>query len=106
MCQHLQVGVYSHDGTQLLGTGLSGPVRVLANNDVPTGAAYINLDVPVLCVHQAAALLPAQSLIYSFTRALQPTLHGCCFSLERSHTDSSKSGMTGKADTQPEDQRL
>ncbi len=44
----MQVGVYSHDGAQLLGTGLSGPVRVLANNDVPTGAAYINLDVPIL----------------------------------------------------------
>jgi len=43
-----QVGVYSHDGAQLLGTGLSGPVRVLANNDVPTGAAYINLDIPIL----------------------------------------------------------
>ena len=42
------MGVYSHDGAQLLGTGLSGPVRVLANNDVPTGAAYINLDIPIL----------------------------------------------------------
>ena len=51
-----QVGVYSHDGAQLLGTGLSGPVRVLANNDVPTGAAYINLDVPILCAPDPAAL--------------------------------------------------
>lgn len=45
-----QAGVYDNDTMQLLGTGLSSPIRVLANNDVPTGAAYINLDVSLLCV--------------------------------------------------------
>lgn len=40
-------GVYTHDGSCLLGTSVSQQIRVLANNDVPTGAAFIPLIVPV-----------------------------------------------------------
>ncbi len=40
-------GVYTHDGSCLLGTSVSQRIRVLANNDVPTGAAFIPLIVPV-----------------------------------------------------------
>ena len=40
-------GAYDHQGQVLLGTTMSMPIRVLANNDVPTGAAFISLDVPL-----------------------------------------------------------
>jgi hypothetical protein len=40
----LVAGVYNRQGTRLLATAVSPPVRVLANNDVPTGAARITLD--------------------------------------------------------------
>lgn len=40
-------GVYTQDGECLLGTAVSNQIRVLANNDVPTGAAFIPLVVPV-----------------------------------------------------------
>jgi hypothetical protein len=40
----LVAGVYNRQGTRLLATAVSPPVRVLANNDVPTGAARIPLD--------------------------------------------------------------
>lgn len=40
-------GVYTQDGDCLLGTAVSNQIRVLANNDVPTGAAFIPLVVPV-----------------------------------------------------------
>lgn len=46
----LQVGVYDYESMKLLGTGLSSPIRVLANNDTPTGAAYISLNVALRCV--------------------------------------------------------
>ena len=45
----LLVGVYDADGQVLLGTGISAAIRVLANNDVPSGAAYIVLEVPIRC---------------------------------------------------------
>lgn len=34
-------GLYSAGNPECLGTSISPPIRVLANNDVPTGAAYI-----------------------------------------------------------------
>jgi hypothetical protein len=40
----LVAGVYNRQGTRLLATAVSPPVRVLANNDVPTGAAKIRLE--------------------------------------------------------------
>ncbi len=42
-------GVYTNDGEILLGTSVSNQIRVLANNDVPTGAAFIPLVVPIAC---------------------------------------------------------
>ena len=41
--RRLVAGMYETGGDVLLGTAISGPIRVLANNDVPTGAAYIPL---------------------------------------------------------------
>ncbi|KAL0054079.1 hypothetical protein WJX82_003411 [Trebouxia sp. C0006] len=36
--------VYEQNGQQLIGTTCSQPIRVMANNDVPTGAAHIRLS--------------------------------------------------------------
>jgi len=41
----LIAAVYDENRTKLLGTTVSPPVRVLANNDVPTGAAHLQLMV-------------------------------------------------------------
>ncbi|DBA65515.1 TPA: hypothetical protein ACH3X2_003172 [Trebouxia sp. C0005] len=43
----LVVGVYSQTGKDLLGSACSQPIRVLANNDIPRGAAHIPLVVHV-----------------------------------------------------------
>ncbi|KAH7615612.1 hypothetical protein Ndes2526B_g09642 [Nannochloris sp. 'desiccata'] len=41
----LVAAIYDENRTKLLGTAVSPPVRVLANNDVPTGAAHLQLMV-------------------------------------------------------------
>jgi len=41
------LGAYDAAGTALLGSSVSPPIRVLANNDVPTGAAFIQLTLPL-----------------------------------------------------------
>lgn len=41
----LVAAIYDENRTKLLGTTVSPPVRVLANNDVPTGAAHLQLMV-------------------------------------------------------------
>ena len=41
----LVAGAYDENGDKQLGTGCSAPIRVLANNDVPTGAACIKLHL-------------------------------------------------------------
>ncbi|KAL0026159.1 hypothetical protein WJX79_006416 [Trebouxia sp. C0005] len=41
----LVVGVYSQTGKDLLGSACSQPIRVMANNDIPNGAAHIPLVV-------------------------------------------------------------
>ncbi|DBB13346.1 TPA: hypothetical protein ACH3X3_005081 [Trebouxia sp. C0006] len=43
----LVVGVYSQSGKDLLGSACSQPIRVMANNDIPHGAAHIPLVVNV-----------------------------------------------------------
>ncbi|DBA67780.1 TPA: hypothetical protein ACH3X2_001214 [Trebouxia sp. C0005] len=43
----LVVGVYSQGGKDLLGSACSQPIRVMANNDIPHGAAHIPLVVHV-----------------------------------------------------------
>ncbi|KAL0018388.1 hypothetical protein WJX77_002518 [Trebouxia sp. C0004] len=43
----LVVGVYSQTGKDLLGSACSQPIRVMANNDIPNGAAHIPLIVHV-----------------------------------------------------------
>lgn len=43
----LIVGAYDQVGHQLLGSTCSAPIRVLANNDVPSGAAFISLQLPI-----------------------------------------------------------
>ncbi|KAL0023434.1 hypothetical protein WJX79_000959 [Trebouxia sp. C0005] len=43
----LVVGVYSQTGKDLLGSACSQPIRVMANNDIPHGAAHIPLVVHV-----------------------------------------------------------
>ena len=39
----LLFGIFSEDGDAFLGSGVSGPIRVLANNDVPKGAACLRI---------------------------------------------------------------
>lgn len=39
------MSVYDQTTRELLGTTLSGPIRALANNDVPKGAAAIEMKV-------------------------------------------------------------
>ena len=39
----LLFGVYEQNSRELLGSGVSGPIRVLANNDVPKGAAAMKV---------------------------------------------------------------
>ena len=41
------MGAYDQVGHQLLGATCSAPIRVLANNDVPSGAAFIQLHLPI-----------------------------------------------------------
>lgn len=43
----LLMSVYDPTTKALLGTTLSGPIRALANNDVPKGAAAIEMRVPL-----------------------------------------------------------
>ena len=45
--RRLIVGAYDQVGHQLLGAACSAPIRVLANNDVPSGAAFIQLRLPI-----------------------------------------------------------
>jgi hypothetical protein len=40
----LVAGIYNRHGSRLLATSVSPPIRVLANNDVPTGAARFKLE--------------------------------------------------------------
>jgi hypothetical protein len=40
----LVAGIYNRQGSRLLSTCVSQRIRVLANNDVPTGPARIKLD--------------------------------------------------------------
>jgi len=40
----LLFGVYDYDSKEFLGSGVSGPIRVLANNDVPKGAAAMRVQ--------------------------------------------------------------
>lgn len=47
----LLVGVFDAEHKELLGTACSQPIRVLANNDCPTGAAFIQLNVPIKYGH-------------------------------------------------------
>ena len=44
---HVAVGVYSQTGKDLLGSACSQPIQVMANNDIPHGAAHIPLVVNV-----------------------------------------------------------
>ncbi len=43
----LIAGVYNQTGEELLGSGCSQPIRVLANNDIPNGAAHIPFAVTI-----------------------------------------------------------
>ena len=43
----LVVAVYDQGGRRRLSTTISPPIRVLANNDVPTGAAHIMLHAQI-----------------------------------------------------------
>ena len=43
----LVVGAFEAASGQLLGTGCSAPIKVLANNDVPNGAAFISIPVSI-----------------------------------------------------------
>jgi hypothetical protein len=41
--RRLLFGIFAEDGGEFLGSGVSGPIRVLANNDVPKGAACLRI---------------------------------------------------------------
>jgi hypothetical protein len=46
-CFRLIIAAFDNSGQRLLGTAVSPPVRVLANNDVPTGAAHIQMVMEI-----------------------------------------------------------
>jgi hypothetical protein len=58
----LIAAVYDENRTKLLGTTVSPPVRVLANNDVPTGAAHLQLmvNLPTTWAGWASAINPLE----------------------------------------------
>ena len=51
--------VYEQNGQDLIGTTCSQPIRVMANNDVPTGAAHIRLS----CNIRSSDWLPYAPLV-------------------------------------------
>ena len=44
--RRLLFGIFSATSDEFLGSGVSGPIRVLANNDVPKGAACLRIRSP------------------------------------------------------------
>lgn len=46
--------VYDESGSTMLGTTVSIPIRVLANNDVPTGAAHVPINITLRYVDTIA----------------------------------------------------
>jgi hypothetical protein len=58
----LVAAIYDENRTKLLGTTVSPPVRVLANNDVPTGAAHLQLmvNLPTTWEGWASAINPLE----------------------------------------------
>ena len=65
----LVVGVYSQAGKDLLGSACSQPVRVMANNDIPKGAAHIPLVVNIRCCHNRLKWRQANTWTPSFAVA-------------------------------------
>ena len=51
----LVVGIYNQTGEELLKSGCSQPIQVLANNDIPKGAAHVPLGVTVRYCHLLVA---------------------------------------------------
>jgi hypothetical protein len=69
----LVAGIYNRQGSRLLATSVSPPIRVLANNDVPTGAARIKLEAHLPAdwegwAPQAPQLTPVEPLAASRPR--------------------------------------
>ncbi|KAL4855424.1 Mitogen-activated protein kinase kinase kinase 9 [Chlorella vulgaris] len=69
----LVAGIYNRQGTRLLATSVSPPIRVLANNDVPTGAARFKLEAHLPAdwegwAPQAPQLTPVEPLATSRPR--------------------------------------
>ena len=58
----LVVGVYSQTGKDLLGSACSQPIRVVANNAIPHGAAHIPLPVTVRCCYLQISLTSSKKL--------------------------------------------
>lgn len=46
--RRLLFGIFSATSDEFLGSGVSGPIRVLANNDVPKGAACLRIRSSLL----------------------------------------------------------
>jgi hypothetical protein len=73
----LLVGVYDADNNELLGTGISAAIRVLANNDVPSGAAYIVLNVPIRSFHLLLNFSNPSRLLKSFSHETHVSCDYC-----------------------------
>ncbi|KAI3432722.1 hypothetical protein D9Q98_004264 [Chlorella vulgaris] len=82
----LVAGIYNRHGSRLLATSVSPPIRVLANNDVPTGAARFKLEAHLPAdwegwAPHALQLAPFSTLTIcspqkSRVRGRQPRPHG------------------------------
>jgi len=59
----LVAAIYDNSGRRLLATGTSPSIKVLANNDVPTGAAHMQLVIPVDSSWDGWAVEPPKSAI-------------------------------------------
>ena len=68
----LLFGIFSEDGDAFLGSGVSGPIRVLANNDVPKGAACLRIRCSL---GGTRARFPASTspLLQRDARGIQPS---------------------------------
>ncbi len=69
--------VYEQNGQDLIGTTCSQPIRVMANNDVPTGAAHISLS----CNIRSSDWLPYLPLVVQVCKFGMPAPYRACFSI-------------------------
>ncbi len=77
--------VFEQNGQDLIGTACSQPIRVVANNDVPTGAAHIRLSCTIRYI-EAFADVPSVLLNCLIEQQCFCALLSCCEWLPLGHS--------------------